>query len=176
MVGSLGRVCRVCLGTTRRGGKCSEATGQLELVRRRWMSTLWNFPGSTNEHGNLEHCGGHEKAPCVRPRAPCGLKLAVPSVTTEPKRLTQATSVPADIFTTAAVPGRCAALNVCVASSSAAAARGDVAHAAFDRKTTHRREIQDLRVQGIVCRPLVRTAHGRPHPASCCHPNDAICR
>ena len=41
---------------------------------------------------------------------------------------------PADIFTTAAVPGRSAALDVCVPSSIAAAARGDDAQAAFDRK------------------------------------------
>ena len=42
---------------------------------------------------------------------------------------------PAEIFTTAAVPGRSAALDVCVASSIAAAARGDAAQAAFDRFT-----------------------------------------
>ena len=53
-----------------------------------------------------------------------------------------------------------------MASSNAAAARGDAAQAAFDRKISYcRREIPDLGVLGIVCRPLVWTADGRPHPA-----------
>ena len=51
------------------------------------------------------------------------LRLADPGTTTEPRRLAEAQSGPADIFTTAAVPGRSAALDVCVASSTAAAAR-----------------------------------------------------
>ena len=80
--------------------------------------------------------------------------------------LTETTSRPADVFTTAAVLGRGAALDVCVASSNAAAARGDAAQAAFDRKTSHsRRTLHVLRVQGVVYRPLVWTANGRPHPA-----------
>ena len=66
----------------------------------------------------------------------------------------------ADLFTTAALPGRSAALDVCVACFNAAAARGDAAQAAFDCKNSHyRRGISDL------CRPLVRTADGRPHRA-----------
>ena len=56
----------------------------------------------------------------------------------------------------AAVPGRSAALELCVASSIAAARR-DAAQAAFDRKTSHnKRAIPVLRAQGIVYRPLVR--------------------
>ena len=51
-----------------------------------------------------------------------------------------------DIFTTAAVTGRNAVLDVCVPSSIAAAARSDAAHAAFNRKLSHyRNEIGDLR-------------------------------
>ena len=53
-----------------------------------------------------------------------GLKLADPGVTTEPRGLTEAQSRPVDLFSTAAVPRRSAALHVCVESSNAAAARG----------------------------------------------------
>ena len=43
-----------------------------------------------------------------------GLRLADPTVTTEPRCLTSLTSRPADVLTVAAVPGRSAALDVCV--------------------------------------------------------------
>ena len=69
------------------------------------------------------------------------------------------TTMMADIFTTAAVPGRSVALDVCVASTNAAA-RGDAAQVAFDR------EIPDNRGQGIVYRSMVWTADGHPHPAA----------
>ena len=75
-----------------------------------------------------------------------------------------ATPRPADIFTTAAVPGRSAALDVCVASRNAAATRGDAAQAAFDRKlSNYRNEIPRVTF-GIHYR-LVWTADGRPQPA-----------
>ena len=94
----------------------------------------------------------------------CGMKLADPGITAEPRGRTASQSRPVDIFTTAAVPGRSAALDV--ASSMAAAARGDAAQAAFDRKLSqNRNEIGELRQQGIHCRPLVWTADGRPRPA-----------
>ena len=64
-----------------------------------------------------------------------GLKLADPGITTESRGLTATQSRPADLLTIRAVPGRSAALDVCVASTKAAAARGDGAQAAFDRKT-----------------------------------------
>ena len=65
-------------------------------------------------------------------------------------RLTEATPWPTDMFDAAAVPGRGAAHDVCVAPSNAGAARGDAAQAAFDQNASHyRREIQDLRVQGV---------------------------
>ena len=93
----------------------------------------------------------------------CGLKLGI---TREPRGLTASQSRPADIFTTAGVPGRSAALDVCVASPNAAEARGDAAQASFDRKMSHyRNEISDLRNHGILYRALVWTAGGRPHPA-----------
>ncbi len=95
-----------------------------------------------------------------------GLKFADPGVCTEPRGLTNTRSRPADIFTTAAVPGRRAALDVCVASPNAAAAAGDAAEAAFKRKLRrYRNEIPQLAAAGISYRPLVWTATGRPHPA-----------
>ena len=95
-----------------------------------------------------------------------GLKLADPAVTTEPRGLTSRASRPADIFTTAAVPGRSAALDVCVASPNAAAAMGDAAAAAFRRKLRrYRAEIRELGVANIAFRRLVWTADGRPHAA-----------
>ena len=43
---------------------------------------------------------------------------------------------------------------------------GDAAQAAFDRGISYnKREIPDLQAHGIVCRLLVWTADGRPHPA-----------
>jgi hypothetical protein len=94
------------------------------------------------------------------------LKVADPGVTTEPRGLTSTQARPADILTNAAVPGRCAALDVCIASPNAAAARGDAAEAAFQRKLNHYAEIvPELHRTGIAFRPMVWTADGRPHPA-----------
>ena len=95
-----------------------------------------------------------------------GIRLADPSVTTEPQGLTDTSSRPADILASAAVPGRSAALDVCVTSPNSTAAAGDAAASAFARKLRrYRREIPQLRAAGIVYRPLVWTADGRPHPA-----------
>ena len=95
-----------------------------------------------------------------------GLQLADPAITTEPRGLTTSASRPADVFTTAAVPGRGAALDVCVASPNAAAAMGDAAATAFRRKRNHyRNEIAELSAAGIAFRPMIWTADGRPHPA-----------
>ena len=95
-----------------------------------------------------------------------GIRLADPAVTTEPRGLTSTTSRPADIFTTAAVPGRGAALVVCVASPNAAAAAGDAAETAFQRKFRRCRvENRELAAAGITFRLLVWT-DGRPHPAA----------
>ena len=69
----------------------------------------------------------------------------------------------ANIFSTAAVPGRSALLDVCVAFSDE---EQHEAQAAFDRKLSHYRdEISELRDQGIHHRPLICTADGRPHTA-----------
>ena len=93
-----------------------------------------------------------------------GFRPADPSVTTE--GLTSTTSRPADILTTAAVPGRGAALDVCLGSPKAAGAMVDAAEAAFKRKRRrYQHEIRELATAGIAFRPTVWTADGRPHPA-----------
>ena len=121
---------------------------------------------------HLEHSETCATAEATRGHYACvralvdGLRLADPSVSTEARGLTSTTARPADILTTAAVPGRSAALDVCIASSSAAIARGDAAEAAFKRKLRHYRAlIPELAAAGVVYRPLVWTADGRPHPA-----------
>ena len=83
------------------------------------------------------YTGGHNA--CVH-AVVCGLKLAAPGISTEPRGFTASQSRPADILTTAAVPGRGVALDACVASPNAAAARGDAAQASFDRKLSHYRD------------------------------------
>ena len=68
------------------------------------------------------------------------MKLTDPGITTEPRGLAASQSRPADIFAAAVFPGRSAALDVCVASSIAAAARGDL----------HRRHsIVNFRITGM---------------------------
>ena len=129
---------------------------------------MWHPTRSSVEHSETcsvaEATNGHYA--CVRALV-SGLKLADPAVTTEPRGLTSSTSRPADILTMAAVPGRSAALDVCVASPNAAAATGDAAEAAFQRKLRrYRTEIQELRQAGIAFRPMVWTADGRPHSAA----------
>ena len=103
---------------------------------------------------------------CVRALVE-GLRLADGAVTTEPRGLTSTQARPADILTTAAVPGRSAALDVCIASPDAAAAQEDAAEAAFQRKLHHYRHvIPELAAAGIAFRPMIWTADGRPHPAA----------
>ena len=95
-----------------------------------------------------------------------GLKLADAAATTVPTGLTAETSRPADLLTTAAAPGRGAALDICVASSNASGASRDATESAFERKLRRdRREIPQSAAAGIMYRPLVWTASGRPHPA-----------
>ena len=56
---------------------------------------------------------------------------------------------------------------MCIASPNAAAAQGDAAEAAFRRKLRHYwHVIPQLASAGIMFRPLVWTADGRPHPAA----------
>ena len=150
-------------------------------VQKRLSNGVWTGFGQCRSYGSfldpqLEHGETCSTAEATRGHCACvhpflgGLKLADQGIdqgiTTEPRGLTATQSRPADIFTIAAVPGRSAALDVCVASSNAAAARGDAAQAAFDRRRSHYgNEISELRDQGIHYRPLIWTADGRPHPA-----------
>ena len=88
----------------------------------------------------VQHDGSNEYALRMRVDALLGgLTMADPAVNTKPRGVTESTSRPADLFTAAAVPGGGAAFDVCVASSNAAAARGDFPQAAFERQTTHYR-------------------------------------
>ena len=55
----------------------------------------------------------------------------------------------------------------CVVASPKAAARGDAAHAAFERKLRHcRKEILELLSEGVLYRPPVWTVDWRLHLAS----------
>ena len=94
----------------------------------------------------------------------CSMKLTDPGVTTG---LTATQSRPADLFSTAAVPGRSAALDVC--GLLHCRARGDAAQAALDQTFSHRDEISVLRKQGIH---LLRTQPSREHcsPPLTTHP------
>ncbi len=119
------------------------------------------------EHAELcptaEATRGHYT--CVRELVD-GFRLADSNVSTEPTGLVSTQDRPADILTTAAVPGRSAALDVCITSPNAGAAAGDAAAAAFRRKLQRYRAIlPELARAGIVFCPLVWTADARPHPA-----------
>ena len=84
-------------------------------VQKRLGNRIWVGGGSfldpRLEHGETcsiaEATRGHHA--CVH-AVVCGLKLADPGITTEPTGLAASQSRPTDIFTTAAVPGRSAAL------------------------------------------------------------------
>ena len=130
---------------------------------------LCGAPLDTQLH-HSENCSTAEATrghyACVRVLVE-GFRLADPATTTEPRGLSDSMARPADILTNAAVPGRGAALDICVASSNAAAALGDAAEAAFRRKLRRYRDIiPQLAQAGIAFRPLVWTADGRPHPAA----------
>ena len=92
-------------------------------------------------------------------------KLADPGIIAEPRGLTASQSRTADIFTTAAVPGRGAVLDVCVASSVQQQPEETPRRRQLIANYRCRDEISELRKQGIYNRPLVGTADGRPHPA-----------
>ena len=99
---------------------------------------------------NVQHRGGHERAPCTRPRAPWGREVSGAWRThrcSPPLPWTQRGS---------------GCLRCVFRCCSSVRRRGT---SGLRSKTIHyRREIQDLRVQGIVRRPLVWTAEERPHP------------
>ena len=116
---------------------------QQRLGNRLWraVSVLRLLRGpSAGTRGNLQPSRGHAEALRVRftpwSAASNSRTLALPrnpggSLLRSPGRLIFSLPLP--------VPGRSAALDVCVASSVAAAARGDAAQAAFDRKLSYDR-------------------------------------
>ena len=74
---------------------------------------------------------------------------------------------PADVLSSAAIPGRVAALDVGVASPFSPSAGTDAAAHMFARKTGEREAIAgDLAKLNIVYRPVVFTTFGRPHAAA----------
>ena len=95
-----------------------------------------------------------------------GLRMADPGVAVEVRGLADNNARPADIHTIAAVPGRRAALDVCICSLNASTAGGDAATSAFREKLRkYAAIIPQLHRDGIAFRPLIWTADGRPHPA-----------
>ena len=124
----------------------SRRTTTLPTCRKDWVTESgWEVatadavaPSWTSEATRVHHACVHAVV--------CGMKLTDPGITI--------------------VPQRSPALDVCVASSIAAAASGDAAQAAFELELTHyRNELGELR-QNIHYRPLVWNADGRPHPAA----------
>jgi len=91
-----------------------------------------------------------------------------PSADREPEGLvaSQPRARPADVLTSAAIPGRLAALDIGV-TSPAAAGGEDAADAMFQRKVAeHDSQRAELEAQNIVYRPIIWTHFGRPHEAA----------
>ena len=115
------------------------------------------------EHGEI--CGAAE---ATRGRYVCvhallgWLKLADVGVTKEPRGLTEATSRPSDRCCPRTRRGPGCMRGVFQCSSSA---WGCSACDCRTKNVSPSKGIQDLRVPGVVDRPLVWTADGRPHPA-----------
>ena len=162
---------RYCLESNGLCHVCPEALRRTHLRGRLDVQALRCTDGPHLEHS--ECCSTAEATARHYARVRVlveGLWLADPGVTTEPRELADLTARPADILTSAAVPGRGAALDVCVASPSAAGAPGDLAEAAFERKLRRYRDIiPQLAAAGLVFRSLIWTCYGRPHPVTVGH-------
>ena len=90
-----------------------------------------------------------------------------PSAELEPLGLipSHPTLRPADIFTSVALPGRLAALDVGVASPHAAAAGSDCTDSMVQQKgSDYAAHMDELVRAGIEYVPLVWSTYGRPHP------------
>ena len=71
---------------------------------------------------------------------------------------------PADILTSAALPGRLAALDVGVSSPDAAGAGDDCTHAmVVEKRRTYAPHLEALRRAGIQYQPMVWSSYGRAH-------------
>ena len=96
-----------------------------------------------------------------------GMALADPALQTEAHGLLPTGERPADILTTAAIPGTKAALDITIASQDAKHAGTDACATAYRRKMNRYDSILPaLRRAGVVFQPLVWSAEGRPHPAT----------
>ena len=94
-----------------------------------------------------------------------GLALADPALQLAVHGLLPTGESPADILTTAAVPGASAALDVTIASQDAKHAGTDACATAYRRKMNRYHSILPaLRRAGVIFQPLVW--EGRPHPAT----------
>ena len=125
-----------CLCTARLHHQC--AKGQREPHTGGNLSSVWSILGPPSL--STQKSAALLKPPVASTRAFMSSSGdADPGVTTEPRGLRETQSIPADLFTTTAVSGRSAALDVCGASSNPASARGDAAQKAFERNTSHYR-------------------------------------
>ena len=147
-------MCGECPGAARLCGQCTQTARQSVLHRRRWMSSVWNIPAvATGTWRKLQHSRRHEGP--LRLCTRIGWKIQARRSGSRQNLDDIRKQRPGRLIfcTTASVPGCGAALDVCVASSTAAAARGDAAQAAFDWKTSHdRRETKtrESKVSSIV--------------------------
>ena len=95
------------------------------------------------------------------------MSLADPCLQTEVRGLVTTPDRPADILTTAALPGRTTALDVTVSSPDAVSAGPDACVSAYARKVTrYAKIIPQLDRAGVTFQPLVWSTEGRPHPAT----------
>ena len=96
-----------------------------------------------------------------------GLAPVDSGVQTEVPGLVPTGERPADILTSAGVPGVKTAMDITVAAPDAKSAGLDACATAFRRKMTkYSRHFPALRRLGIVFRPMVWSAEGRAHPAT----------
>ena len=93
--------------------------------------------------------------------------LADPSAEAEtPGLVPSAPSLrPADVLTSAALPGRLAALDVGVVSPDAAGSGPDCCAHMFEQKMkVYREHFEEMEAGGVIYRPLIWSALGREHP------------
>ena len=122
--------------------RCMTAITSIEALCHTQLSHNWLGNGAYTgrqcglfQESQLEHGETCSTTEANRGHNACvhavlgGLKLADTGITTEPRGLKETQPKPADLVT----------LDVCVASSNAAAARRDAAQATFDRKTSQNR-------------------------------------
>ena len=105
----------------------------------------------------------------VRDQLHKAARAADSSAETEPLGLiaSQPTLRPADVFTSAATPGRLSALDVGICSPEAAAAGDDCTEGMRQRKlNNYAAHLGELEAQNVVYEPVTWSAFGRPHPAT----------